>query len=88
MIWRPQAASCYDGLQRLNGQIDDRNEFCTNQGVPFFIFILDPICTHISKTSNVFSSVSDQSHFDVDPDPDLGIHLSIIVDPDPGIHIW
>ena len=35
-----------------------------------------------------FSSVADPSHFDVDPDPDPRIHLSVIVDPDPRIHIW
>ena len=31
----------------------------------------------------VLTSVSDPSHFDVDPDPDPRIHLSVIVDPDP-----
>ena len=30
------------------------------------------------QTNTLKSSVSDPSHFDVDPDPD----------PDPGIHIW
>ena len=47
---------------------------------------------------SVLISVSDPSHFDLDPDPgiyiwekmdpDPRIHLSVIVDPDPRIHIW
>ena len=37
-----------------------------------------PTVTAILNSSSLFGSVSDPSHFDVDPDPD----------PDPGIHIW
>ena len=48
-------------------------------------------------TSILVYSVSDLSHFDVDPEPVpkihiwekwIRIHLSVIVDPDPRIHIW
>ena len=56
-------------------------------------FLFDKITQFMNKRS----SFSDPSHFDVDPDPDPGIHilekwirihLSVIVDPDPRIHIW
>ena len=47
------------------------------------------------KDGLVVGSVSDPSHFDVDPDPGIHIwekwiriHLYVIVDPDPRIHIW
>ena len=43
---------------------------------------------------NFKSSVSDPSHFDMDPDPGIHIwekwiriHLSVIVDPGPRIHV-
>ena len=64
----------------------------------YFLFVCSTICfyhqsiIHLFTSlvsflpSSVFSfhSVSDPSHFDVDPDP--GIHIK--VDPDPLIHIW
>ena len=37
---------------------------------------------------NVKISVSDPSHFDMNPDPDPRIHLFLIMDPDPRIHVW